>query len=343
MQISTAPASYSRNASKNITRTDPDVAFSSSKPDPCDGQQITFTANTPCGIKDFSWSVPSGWTVVNQTFNTITVMVKESGTVSVNANFFGDCVASSSAWISVISTPPPVPKYKKQCPNEDPDGCPLGPNPRFCVSNSWGGSIYILDQDDDASESYYVTISIPWVLKFQGNTYSSITVDDSEVNDITIHLPYWKTSNLNVLNGQYRIKAINCVGESDLVTIPFQRELDWWCACPNYLECVCPPLFEHPGYPCGSGPFRTEESEGITMNRKDVVLFPNPATNQLNIEATELIESIEVYDLIGKMIMQQFPIQNQTVLNFNIHEGIYLVKVKQKNSVASIHKITVTK
>lgn len=69
----------------------------------------------------------------------------------------------------------------------------------------------------------------------------------------------------------------------------------------------------------------------------------NPATNQLNIEATELIESIEVYDLIGKMIMQQFPIQNQTVLNFNIHEGIYLVKVKQKNSVASIHKITVTK
>jgi hypothetical protein len=72
-------------------------------------------------------------------------------------------------------------------------------------------------------------------------------------------------------------------------------------------------------------------------------LYPNPATNQLTIEAPELIESIEVYDIIGKMFIHQSPMQNQVILNLNTNEGLYLVKIKQKNYVESIHKVNVTK
>jgi hypothetical protein len=344
VQVSTAPASYSRNTSILVSRPEPEIAAFVKTPIPCDGVQVTFITDSPCGIKDYIWDVPSGWTVVSQSGNQLTVIVKESATLSVNLEFWGGCYINYSEWIYVINTPPGNPKFKAQCPNTtDPDGCPLSANPRICVATG-GGSITVIEPD--YVTSYYVEVTSPWVINYQGIISSSNYIlkdpDYDNINDIIIQLPNWQGSNSGVYNGVYRVQAINCVGNSDIAQIAFQRELDWWCLCPNYEECVCPPINNHPGYPCGHGPWRSEE-ERLNDNTLRVVIFPNPASNQLQIEGSDIINCIEICDLTGRVIKSETPLVRKTILDLNLNDGVYLVKLTLENIGTYMNKICIVK
>jgi len=73
----------------------------------------------------------------------------------------------------------------------------------------------------------------------------------------------------------------------------------------------------------------------------DISIFPNPATNSLNIAAPEntKISSIEIFDLQGRLIFYSSEnIQTVNVEKFN--SGIYLTRIKTDKG-ESVQKITV--
>jgi hypothetical protein len=75
-------------------------------------------------------------------------------------------------------------------------------------------------------------------------------------------------------------------------------------------------------------------------NISNINIFPNPFKNRLNIDSSEEIEQIEVFDITGQKILIVSP-KNQKVLidlgNFN--DGTYFLKIIIKNGKIIIRKI----
>ena len=55
--------------------------------------------------------------------------------------------------------------------------------------------------------------------------------------------------------------------------------------------------------------------------------YPNPTTNNLNISASENIEKIEIFNLIGQKVISSLPNINKTKVNVSsLNTGIYIMK-----------------
>jgi len=67
-------------------------------------------------------------------------------------------------------------------------------------------------------------------------------------------------------------------------------------------------------------------------NKINLSVYPNPVTSQLNIETAATIESIAIYDLLGKLI------QTENTTHFsvqNLENGVYLLKIKTNKGLVS--------
>jgi hypothetical protein len=67
-------------------------------------------------------------------------------------------------------------------------------------------------------------------------------------------------------------------------------------------------------------------------------LYPNPAGNQLNVmvEGVDRTSLIKVYNLVGKLVMQQGSSNTITQLNISkLPAGLYLVHVNDGNETRS--------
>jgi hypothetical protein len=87
----------------------------------------------------------------------------------------------------------------------------------------------------------------------------------------------------------------------------------------------------------------TRENGLITsgFNKQTVQLFPNPATNQVNlyVNGYEGRSQAQVFDLFGKQVLQQTVTAGQNELNINgLAKGIYMVKVFNNNSEVKMLK-----
>ncbi len=81
------------------------------------------------------------------------------------------------------------------------------------------------------------------------------------------------------------------------------------------------------------------------INEQEILVYPNPAKEQIHIEVTRDIETdivIELYDLAGKMIMQEtFVDKTKITLNLeNLNTGIYTLNVRTGINTHSV-KITI--
>jgi hypothetical protein len=81
-----------------------------------------------------------------------------------------------------------------------------------------------------------------------------------------------------------------------------------------------------------------------TLSKANVSLYPNPVSDQLNIQfdnyKSEVIE-MDIIDITGKIIQhQQLLEKNNTVRLMNMAEGIYLVKL-QNGNISETYKIMV--
>jgi Leucine-rich repeat (LRR) protein len=71
--------------------------------------------------------------------------------------------------------------------------------------------------------------------------------------------------------------------------------------------------------------------EEIT-NNINVSIYPNPATNQLNIETAAIIESIAIYNLLGKLV------QIENTASFSVQDlenGAYLLKIRTSRGLVN--------
>lgn len=61
----------------------------------------------------------------------------------------------------------------------------------------------------------------------------------------------------------------------------------------------------------------------------EIILYPNPANEQLTIYSSDEIHSIEIYNITGELILSNKPESNTTGFNtMELADGVYLVKVK---------------
>ena len=73
--------------------------------------------------------------------------------------------------------------------------------------------------------------------------------------------------------------------------------------------------------------------ESLAENTSELNIFPNPATDNLSIEANEQITEVNIYNIIGVSVYNEQCTNNN--LNVNISDfnnGVYFVKVKTNNT-----------
>jgi hypothetical protein len=81
--------------------------------------------------------------------------------------------------------------------------------------------------------------------------------------------------------------------------------------------------------------FNTKIDEPINKNNFGINIFPNPTTNNLNIEQASNEEiQIEIVDLTGKVILAKSTSSISTTLNFSkFNTGVYLVRISSKKGM----------
>ena len=73
----------------------------------------------------------------------------------------------------------------------------------------------------------------------------------------------------------------------------------------------------------------------------DISIFPNPAKNELRISANTEISSYELFDLTGKLIVNNMSVNSNstTIYRNGLNSGLYLVKITDVNGNNMIRKI----
>jgi len=72
-----------------------------------------------------------------------------------------------------------------------------------------------------------------------------------------------------------------------------------------------------------------------------VKVYPNPANDEFNIEGVEAGSTVYLYDVNGKLMMQE-KVMNKSNVAWNISHlasGNYLLKVKDKNGAEGTAKV----
>jgi hypothetical protein len=345
VRISSAPTSYFRTISINVSRPAPVINQITYNVIPCVGTQVTFSFVLLCGFKSVSWSFPNDWYNASYDGTSATVTVVSSGNVTINVTFFGGCTVSYTQYIAVLNTPPGKPKIIY-------GGCtPIGCYTRYrrvCADN---GTILSVAAANDV-DNYNCTVTPPWILTDQlatSNTGSSITVVAAHINDVVISLPYWNSTNLNVLTGTYSVQAENCQGTSAWDSYAFHREADWWCDCEQYNPCDCPPVW-HGHDPCHQQRLASPQNNQDINNQStsdevfnSVNIYPNPSNGSYTIEMTEGNKQINITDISGRSVFNKFTAVSKLNIDISSGEaGIYFVTVKSDSQVSK-NKIVLQK
>jgi hypothetical protein len=75
-----------------------------------------------------------------------------------------------------------------------------------------------------------------------------------------------------------------------------------------------------------------DESTNIALNElsEKTKLYPNPTSNQFNIETTEIINSIEILDITGKQIFIDSKVNSKEYQSnsLELNNGVYIIKIK---------------
>ena len=71
--------------------------------------------------------------------------------------------------------------------------------------------------------------------------------------------------------------------------------------------------------------------ENLELN--DLSIFPNPTSSFLSIQSNNLISPISIYDITGKLVLQNRGNSNEIILDIsNLNSGLYFIKSSSQNS-----------
>jgi hypothetical protein len=84
-----------------------------------------------------------------------------------------------------------------------------------------------------------------------------------------------------------------------------------------------------------------QTGSSIVENNKDQILvYPNPFQNELNINESQNIKRIEVYNLLGKKVTELNNPKEFKIDTKNWESGIYFLKIQSNNGKSNIQKIS---
>ena len=71
--------------------------------------------------------------------------------------------------------------------------------------------------------------------------------------------------------------------------------------------------------------------ENLELN--DLSIFPNPTSSFLTIQSNNLISPISIYDITGKLVLQNWGNSNEIIVDIsNLNSGLYFIKSSSQNS-----------
>jgi hypothetical protein len=80
---------------------------------------------------------------------------------------------------------------------------------------------------------------------------------------------------------------------------------------------------------------------GINDRINNVVIYPNPANNILNISSSEIIQKVEVLDVVGRVIISKTLNSSNYILDVsNLNRNVYFVNYSI-NGVVNTKKVIV--
>ena len=83
--------------------------------------------------------------------------------------------------------------------------------------------------------------------------------------------------------------------------------------------------------------FNKEADQGSvkTIDRNLFNVYPNPATNEINVTSDEPLTNVTILDITGKIVYTSSEItSNQTVNVSSLNRGIYMVQVMTDNKTS---------
>ena len=80
----------------------------------------------------------------------------------------------------------------------------------------------------------------------------------------------------------------------------------------------------------------------MPTNKEDVIVFPNPAGKEVFINSENIIESVKIYNLAGKLIFSNDCNKSKTSISVNNYEeGVYLIVTKNADGLTTNKLIVV--
>jgi len=78
------------------------------------------------------------------------------------------------------------------------------------------------------------------------------------------------------------------------------------------------------------------------ISDKKIIIFPNPAKNNFEIESPEKITDVKLFDMTGRQL-KNLKNSNSSIDVSNVTNGNYMVLIKTENNVLSTHKLIIIK
>lgn len=80
----------------------------------------------------------------------------------------------------------------------------------------------------------------------------------------------------------------------------------------------------------------TESLSATKFSQNELVMYPNPADESTTVLSEEIIRSIIVYDVQGKVIVESQPMEHQTVISLDaINSGVYIIQIQNETSTTT--------
>ncbi len=80
------------------------------------------------------------------------------------------------------------------------------------------------------------------------------------------------------------------------------------------------------------------------VNTTNVSLYPNPVVGQLNIESTEAIREVAIFNTLGQQVATNYNLGNKGLMNLsNLSKGTYTMRITLQSGETVVRKFVITK
>jgi PKD repeat protein len=337
------------NAAPNLCKAN----FKVDKPVICLNDTINFSDESFHNVTSWNWSFPGGNPSTSSQQNpSVAYSAPGIYEVSLTASDGSNSMTETkSNFISVLSFTGSLLPYQEGFENS------------LDIQENWFSNSNWWAQENNASSNGSSSMKLNNLLCIEGLTYEleSNTIDLSNETAVTIGFKYAYANRSSTNYDMLQLLASKDCGETwyvrksisnnQLVTAfntnsPFLPQPSDWeqVYVSNITNSYCIENFRFKfSFSSGGGNnlfiddinIFPSSALGVLEAENSTKVFPNPSLNKLNIESTQQLINVTIYDLYGKLISESKQINSSTYL-LNIESwsaGFYIVKINLGNTI----------